>query len=134
MRIQITTDKDRLNALQAICLPYDKPYDVGRGFWWIATENGQDIAFAGLSNVASWAGGGYLCRAGVVPAHRGRGIQRKLIKARIKKAKQLGWKHLITNTYDNMQSANNLIDCGFKMFQPEQGWGTDGTIYWLLKL
>jgi GNAT superfamily N-acetyltransferase len=134
VRIQTTIDEQRLNALQAICLPHDKPYDVKRGFWWIVTENKQDIAFAGLSTVDGWANCGYLCRAGVVPEQRGRGIQRRLIKARIKKAEQLGWHTLITNTYENNKSANNLISFGFKMFEPERGWGTKGTLYWIKKL
>jgi GNAT superfamily N-acetyltransferase len=134
VRIQTTIDEQRLDALQAICLPHDKPYDVKKGFWWIVTENKQDIGFAGLVSLNGWPLCGYLCRAGVVPDQRGRGIQRKLIKARVRKAQQLGWNTLITNTFDNIKSANNLISAGFKMYYPERGWGTKGTLYWIKNL
>lgn len=124
----------KLSVLQNKCLPFDTPYDTNFGCWWIAVENGRDIGFAGLVRSVSWTDCGYLCRAGVVPAARGRGLQKKFIRVRIRQAKALGWKWLITDTTDNPASANSLIATGFKLFQPSKPWGFKNTLYWRRKL
>jgi len=124
-----------LNSLQKTCLPYDKLYDTRSGYWWTAVDgSGIPCGFAGLVASVRWCDTGYLCRAGVVPTHRGQGLQKKLIAVRIRKAKALGWNWLITDTHDNPASANNLIACGFKMFEPSVPWGARGTLYWRKKL
>jgi GNAT superfamily N-acetyltransferase len=126
--------QDQLYALQKICLPYDEPVDTNFGCWWVASQNGVDIGFAGLTRTQSWSDCGYLCRAGVVPDARGKGLQKQLIRIRIRQAKTLGWKWLVTDTTDNLASSNSLIACGFKMFKPTRPWGFKNTIYWRRKL
>ena len=126
--------QNRLSALQGICLPHDEPYDTNFGSWWIVTEDGRDVGFAGLVRTVTWTDCGYLCRAGVVPAYRGQGLQKKLVYVRIRQAKSLGWKWLITDTTDNPASANSLISCGFKLFKPTKPWGFKNTLYWRKKL
>ena len=124
----------KLSVLQNKCLPFDTPYDTNFGSWWIATENGVDIGFAGLVRTVSWTDCGYLCRAGVIPDARGQGLQKKLINVRVRQAKALGWKWLVTDTTDNPASANSLIATGFKLFQPTKPWGFKNTLYWRRKL
>jgi GNAT superfamily N-acetyltransferase len=124
----------KLSVLQKICLPYDEPYDTNFGCWWIASEDGRDIGFAGLVHTVSWTNCGYLCRAGVIPSARGRGIQKKFIHVRLRQAKALGWKWVVTDTTDNPASANSLIATGFKLFQPTKPWGFKDTLYWRRKL
>jgi GNAT superfamily N-acetyltransferase len=132
--IRKESTQERLSALQKICLPYDKPYDTNYGCWWVATKDGRDIGFAGLVRSVSWTNCGYLCRAGVVASARGRGLQKKFIRVRIRQAKALGWDWLITDTTDNPASANSLIATGFKLFQPTKPWGFKHTLYWRRKL
>jgi GNAT superfamily N-acetyltransferase len=132
--IRLDSVQTRLSALQKKCLPYDKPYDTTHGYWWIATSNGVDCGFAGLVYSSRWSDCGYLIRAGVVPNYRGRGLQKKFIRVRIRQAKTLKMNWLITSTYDNPASANSLISCGFKMFNPSQPWMARHTSYWRLKL
>jgi GNAT superfamily N-acetyltransferase len=124
----------KLSVLQNICLPFDKPYDTNFGCWWIASEDGRDIGFAGLVRSVSWIDCGYLCRAGVVPFARGQGLQKKFIHVRIRQAKALGWKWVVSDTRLNPASANSLISCGFKMFEPTNPWGCKDTLYWRKKL
>jgi GNAT superfamily N-acetyltransferase len=124
----------RLAELQRICLPYDQPLDTNFGSWWIASQDGRDIGSAGLVRSVSWIDCGYLCRAGVVPTHRGQGLQKKFIRVRIRQAKALGWKWLISDTTENPASANSLISCGFKMFEPSKPWGFKNSLYWRKKL
>jgi len=126
--------QDKLSVLQNKCLPFDTPYDTNFGSWWIATENGVDIGFAGLVRTVSWADCGYLCRAGVVPVARGQGLQKQFIRVRLRQAKALGWRWVVTDTTDNPASANSLIATGFKLFQPTKPWGFKNTLYWRRKL
>ena len=124
-----------LTRLQKQCLPYDKPATTTFGYWWLVhSEDGVPVAFAGLVPSQRWSDCGYLCRAGVLPTHRGQGIQKKLIRVRIRQARALGWNWLVTDTNDNPASANSLIARGFKMFDPTKPWGADKTLYWRFKL
>jgi N-acetylglutamate synthase-like GNAT family acetyltransferase len=124
----------RLSVLQKKCLPFDKTYDTNHGYWWIATQDGVDCAFAGLVCSPWWSDCGYLIRCGVVPDMRGQGLQKKFIRVRIRQAKALKMNWVITSTYDNPASANSLISCGFKMFNPTKPWMAKNTSYWRLKL
>lgn len=127
--------QNALLTLQQICLPYDRPHKTNYGDWWLATDEGNEpVAFAGLIPSSRWADTGYLCRAGVISDFRGKGIQKRLIRVRIRQAYTYGWKWIITDTYENPASANSLIACGFKLFDPTKPWGDKGTLYWRFKL
>jgi GNAT superfamily N-acetyltransferase len=131
---QLKTQTD-LSVLQKKCLPYDTPYDTHLGFWWITYDSlNHPCAFAGLVHSVRWVDCGYLCRAGVLPSYRGQGLQKKLIRVRVRQAKALGWNWLVTDTYNNPASSNSLISCGFKLFEPSKPWGAKGTLYWRLNL
>jgi GNAT superfamily N-acetyltransferase len=127
--------QNTLSALQEICLPYDRPYKTNIGWWWVAYDVCHNpVAFAGVVPSMRWSDSGYLCRAGVIPDARGKGLQKKLIGVRIRQAKSNGWRWLITDTYENPASSNSLIAMGFKLFEPSVPWGAKGTLYWRLKL
>ena len=124
-----------LSVLQKKCLPADALYETNSGFWWIVYDSiNLPCAFAGLVPSVRWADTGYLCRAGVLPSHRGQGVQKRLIRARVRQARALGWRWIITDTYENPASSNSLIACGFKLFEPTKPWGATGTLYWRLNL
>jgi GNAT superfamily N-acetyltransferase len=120
-----------LVLLQKICLPADKLYPITKGYWYVAfSETGEAVGFAGVVPSSRWSDTMYLCRAGVTRAHQGQGLQKRLIRQRIKVAKALGMNWLVTDTYDNPASANSLISTGFKMFEPSEPWGVKKTLYW----
>lgn len=125
---------DVLKRLQQECLPVDELYDVRNGYWWIAYYKHIPVGFAGLSVVKSWPGAGYLCRSGVIHVFRGKGLQKRLIRVRARFAKELGLEYLISDTHLNPASANSLIACGFKTYNPESPWAFDDSIYWMRKL
>jgi GNAT superfamily N-acetyltransferase len=135
---RIDTSKEKnaalVNWLQLEILPADSVDDVSVGCWWVVYLDGNPIGFAGLKRSSRWSNAGYLCRAGVLHKHTGKGIQKKLIRVRLTQAKRLGWDWLISDTYQNPASANNLISCGFKMYIPTRKYGADGTCYWRKKL
>jgi GNAT superfamily N-acetyltransferase len=123
-----------LTWLQSHLFPSDPALDVHTGHWWIAREDGAPVAFAALLPVSSWSETGYMARCGVLPAFRGQGLQRKLLAHREAYARRLGMLRVITTTYDNPASANNLIRSGYLTYRPQQKWGAANTIYWLKTL
>jgi len=121
--------------LQKEILPADRPYEPIRGHWWIAyAEDGKPVAFAGLVRSIKWTDTGYLCRAGVMDGFTGHALQKRLILARVKQARKLGWNWVITDTTNNPASANSLINVGFKMYQPAKPWGMTKAVYWKYKV
>ena len=120
-----------LDYLQATALPDDDFADTSKGLWWVASHGGRPVAFAGLHDGRSEENVGYLCRAGVIPEFRGRGLQRLLIQARVRKARLQGRTAVVTDTVPwNIPSNNNLISSGFRMFNPTHPWCGAGACYW----
>jgi predicted acetyltransferase len=90
----------------------------------------QAVAFCAVSKVNSklW----YLSRAGVLPTARGKGMQKRMIRVRVKHAFAMGGSAVVTDcTADNVASANSLINCGFKLYFPENPWALSNSIYWI---
>ncbi len=105
--------------------------DLHKGHWWLMVHKGHPVAFAGLYQLEDCEISGYLCRAGVTWDHQGLGLQKRLIRVRLAKARRLGWDWIVSDTRrSNHPSANSLIRCGFKLFKPRRGWGPAGSLYW----
>lgn len=99
-------------------------------FWWLAYREQEPVAFAGLVPSRLYSNAGYLKRAGVLPEHRGNGLQLRFFRARERKARSIGWTMLVSETVtDNVHSANNFIRAGYRLFDPKEKWARD-SIYW----
>lgn len=122
-----------LFRLQRETFPSDEVLHPAHGYWWVVYDPAP-VAFAALRNVPSWEHSGYMARCGVLPSHRGRGIQRSLLTVREKHARRIGLERVISTTYNNPSSANNLIRRGYLTYEPARRWGAKGTIYWLKAL
>jgi GNAT superfamily N-acetyltransferase len=129
-----------LERLDRACFDGDPPPNWERAWWWVAWSRGAPVAFAGLAPITPGAangrhGVGYLCRAGVVPAARGQGLQRRMIRVREAAARRAGMRELITYTSrENTKSANNLIACGYRLYTPPEEWGLEGAFYFCRRL
>lgn len=124
-----------LVGLHTHCLPADTLPDFTKGWWWILYDrNKYPAGFAGLVPSSRWIDCGYLSRAGILSYHRGKGLQKRLIRARVIKARKLGYEYLFSDTHDNVPSVNNLIACGFKLYEPRTPYGAEKTLYWRLKI
>jgi GNAT superfamily N-acetyltransferase len=117
--------------LQTSTFPSDDPGNPQTGHWWITWDGDVPAAFASIQSVPSWGNTFYVERTGVLAKYRGQRIQRKLLKTIEHYAKKSGAERLITTTFHNPASANNMIACGFKTYEPQHPWGADGTIYWI---
>lgn len=126
--------QELLYALQLEILPSDTPTVTDKGWWWIMYDGSLPIGFCGMYKSTTWANTGYLCRAGISPGYRGKGLQKRLIRVRERRARVLGWTHLVTDTYENPASANNLIACGYRNYIPRTPWGAEGVNYWIKRL
>lgn len=118
--------------MQRICLPNDPPLSVeDGGEWWIAFYGDEPVGFGAIKPSVRWPSTGYLSRAGVIPEHRGNGLQRKLIRTRLKWARLQGWQWAITDNIEgNSESANNIAASGFRLYDPAIAWGSAGALYW----
>ena len=123
-----------LEYLQLEILPSDTPADTSIGYWWVAYDNNDPVAFCAMTHSGRWADTIYLSRAGVMEKNRGKGIQKKLIRVRERQAKKFGMNWLISDTYDNPASSNSLIRCGFNLYTPSKPYAANGTLYFRKKL
>lgn len=130
IRAATAHDTEIIKRLQRQVLPWDKVTDPTVGWWWLAIDGGVPVGFAGMVQSSRWMDAIYLCRAGVVAKARGQGLQGRLINVRQRLAKRMGKRWLITDTNGNPASANTLINCGFKMYEPADPWAYKGACYW----
>lgn len=124
-------------ALDEICFPHDDRVNVIDSLWWIVWQGEEAVAYAGLRpcQVEHNAGLGFLCRVGVVPEHRGRGLQKRLIRVREAAAKAIGLEELVSYCVPwNCASLNSLVACGYKFYRPATKWGGAGAVYLHKKL
>ena len=123
---------DILTELHSQCFGSEAPqadYDIGH--WWLAYYEKEPIGFAGLTPSQFTSYCGYLKRAGVLPEHRGHGLQRRLVRVRESRARKNGWSRIVTDCTDNPASANNLFKAGYRMFTPKAPWFRESTLYWI---
>lgn len=129
MKIRRTLDHRVLHELYAQCFPAEALPEWERCAWWQVED--PPVAFAGVRTVKGDETTAYLERAGVHKVARGRGLQRRLIRVRCAWAKRNGCDTVITyTTPDNYWSSNNLIECGFRLYQPEWPWAGTEVLYW----
>jgi GNAT superfamily N-acetyltransferase len=94
--------------------------------WWVIVRRKKIVAYCG----SIYRQG--ICifnRAWVHKSMRGQGIQKKFIRLRLRAAKN----HIVITyvTKDNYISANNLIECGFRLYLPEYTYGGQEMLYFM---
>ncbi len=100
------------------------------GHWWLACQEGLPVAFAGVVPSTHAVNAGYFCRVGVLRKHCGNALQLRLMRAMELRARQNGWCCIVSDTTDNLASANNFIRAGYHLYQPRDPWGWPNTLYW----
>lgn len=102
------------------------------GWWWLAWKGGEPVGFAGLRlTSATPKTTGYLHRSGVARKHRGNRLQTRMIHIREAMARSRGLTRMVSDTTDNLASANSLIRAGYRLFEPMNKWAFgDDSLYW----
>jgi len=100
------------------------------GHWWLVRHVADLVAFAGVIPSTHACNAGYFCRVGVLRRHCGRGLQLRLMRALEARSRLNGWRSIVSDTTDNLPSANNFIRAGYRLFQPSIPWAWPNTLYW----
>lgn len=100
------------------------------GAWWLAYHGDDAVAFAGVLPSTHVRNGGYFSRVGVLQRHWGRGLQRRLMSVVEAKGRRIGWDSIVSDTTDNLVSANNFVQAGYRLFEPQTPWAWSHTLYW----
>ena len=101
-----------------------------QGHWWLALHKTESVAFAGLIPSTHVCNAGYFCRVGVLSRHWGNRLQLRLMRAMEARARLNGWCSIVSDTTDNLSSANNFIRAGYHLFEPKHPWAWPQTLYW----
>ena len=104
--------------------------EFDHGHWWIAFHEATPIAFAGVVPSTRAVNAGYFCRVGVLSKHCGNALQLRLMRALEARARHNGWGCIVSDTTDNLASANNFIRAGYRLYQPQDPWAWPNTLYW----
>lgn len=122
------TDLHKLTFLDGTHLPLVE----GRfwGDWWIAYERGDPVAFLGTCPSTQGKRVRYIMRVGVLPEHRGHGLQVRLMRAAERHARRAGCNMVVSDTTKNPASANSFIACGYKTYLPKEPWSFEAAVYW----
>ena len=100
------------------------------GYWWLVFCGAEAVAFAGLVQFYPCKSVGYLKRCFVLPDHRGHSLQQRLLLIREGKARELGWKQLVSEcSVSNTHSAYNFRRAGYQICEPEQPWAKDSVFF-----
>ena len=100
------------------------------GHWWLAYREATPVAFAGVVPSTHARSAGYICRVGVLKSHCGRSLQVRLMRAMELRALRNGWSCMVSDTTQNIASANNFIRAGYRLYQPRYPWAYPDTLYW----
>jgi len=121
----ILTELHCLTFLRAAPVP-----EFAVGDWWLAFHGGKAVAFAGLVPSARAPNAGYFCRVGVLREHWGKALQLRMMRTMEARARHHGWFSIVSDTTDNVPSANNFIKAGYHLYLPQNPWGWSQTLYW----
>lgn len=107
------------------------PRHLAKGYWWLVHSGPQIVGFAGMVPFDPFPRVGYLKRGAVLPAHRGHGLQAKLMAIREQKAREAtDWLALVSECdATNVASANNFIRAGYRMVECERQWDKESLVW-----
>lgn len=122
---------EEIRALHVLTFFKDAPQpQTDHGHWWLAHYSGDAVAFAGMIPSTIYPNMGYFSRVGVLPQHRGSGLQLRFMRAIESRARRNGWLGIVSDTTDNPPSANNFIRSGYRIIEPAVRWAFPHSIYW----
>lgn len=101
------TDLHSLTFFDSASIP-----DFEDGHWWLAFHDGNPVESAGVIPSTRVRNAGYFSRVGVLKRHCGRGLQLRFMRAMELRARGNGRNCVVSDTTDNVASANNFIRAG----------------------
>lgn len=121
--IELIEDAEAARAIHKLAFPADKWVGDDHTFWQALDQNNKVVGFCSAIYRREKRHV-YLSRAAVVTRAQGHGLQRRMIKLRVRWALEQGAKRVVTDAkLDNYESIANLIRCGFHFYDPIEPWG-----------
>lgn len=119
-------DIEAIEAADRVCFPFDKPYLFAweKNAFWVAHDKDELVGYLSAHPLKHnvW----FFSRVGVMPSHRGQGLQRKLMACMEKHGRREGWREIVTYTVGrNGFSTANILACGYRTYEPRKsyvGW------------
>lgn len=131
-------DEDEARRLHELAFPADAfPSDEWSSYdhqFWVAYAVGGKLL--GFCSAVHWPlrNAVFLSRAAVVKAARGTGLHRQMIFHRVMWSWGQGVDRVVTyTTLQNYPSMVNLLDSGFRFYQPAENWVGKRVHYFQLK-
>ena len=132
--IEQIEDVEEAKAIHKLAFPSDAWVGDEHTFWQAVDEKGKVVGFCSAIYLPDKRSV-YLSRAAVIAKAQGRGLQRRMIKMRVRWAMEQG-AHRVTSDakMDNYESIANLIRCGFHFYDPPKPWAGFSSHYFVLRI
>lgn len=123
IRRATSDDIEAIEAADRVCFPFDKQYMFTweKNATWVAHEKDELVGY--LSAHPLKHGIWFFSRVGVMPSHRGQGLQRKLMACMEKHGRREGWREIVTYTVGrNGFSTANILAAGYRTYEPRKSY------------
>ena len=113
-------DGEQVLRMDRICFPVDEPPTLAGAQWIIGWDDNTAIAYCGWKAVEhDGVPVGFHYRGGVLPDHRGHGLQRQMLRLREARMRERGLGAAVTYTdADGAASMRSLIAEGYRPYVP----------------
>lgn len=132
MKIKILTNNDVYDypGLATAILEMKGRLDLPNRLWFVLFTNPKEwVGYGGYRKIDD--SNVYIGPTMIKEEYRGKGLQRNLIRARLRYAKKEKYKYAISNIYTyNYISGNNLIAEGFRMARIPSYYDTEPDEVW----
>lgn len=133
-RVSRTNDFETCQQLHKDILSGDCMPHRDCQWWLVKDQDGSPVAFA-AAQLLPHEKSVFMSRSGVYEAHRGQGLQVRLLAARERWARQNGATTALTYTHRlGARSMRSLIRAGYRPYCPDWKWGGPDMVYWRKKL
>lgn len=132
MKLKRSEDWEKIKALHTLIF-VDDDYEEADAGWILWDQHECPVGFC-TARLLTFENGVFLTRAGILPGVRGRNLQRRMIHARERWAREQGREFVITYTsHDNYPSISNLLKAGYRFHSPEDAWAGREEMHYFLK-
>jgi GNAT superfamily N-acetyltransferase len=113
-------DEQRILGMDRICFPVDEPPTIAGAEWVIGWDGATPAAYCAWKTVRhDDVAVGFHYRGGVMPAYRGHGLQRQMLRLREARMREQGLTAAVTYTdADGAASMRSLIAEGYRPYVP----------------
>lgn len=128
IKVRKTKNLKFILKLNEQIFPEDPLETSASSLFWLIFMNDIPVGFASARGLMYSPDVAYFDRAGLKPIAQGQGLHKKLINIRLRYLRRIGYRCAITYCLDdNFPSANNLVSCGFKLYEPQERWADDAS-------